>query len=244
MSRTLPRVVLPELLDQLPPDDPHALRSRRDLQRIHIVMRTQSTLRGAIEQLRLARPPQSILELGAGDGTVLLQLARKLAVQWPRVELTLLDRHDLISSETRAAFLRLGWRVSVLEADVLAWARAPAVRHHDLCLATLFLHHFAAPQLTEILTAVAARSTAFVACEPRRDLWAQLGSRLVGLIGGNSVTREDAVTSVAAGFAGCELREAWPGTDRSWIIEESPAFPFTHRFSARRRDHLPAGADA
>ena len=204
------RTVVPELLDHLDPDDPEAQRSRRDLQRIHVVMGTVRTLRGAIRRLRLASPPRHILELGAGDGTLLLRLARSHASAWSGVELTLLDQQELVSAQTRAAYEALGWRVTVLKMDVVAWARGSWARQHDLCLTSLFLHHFKGPELTDILDAVAARATAFVACEPRRDPWSQLASRLVGLIGGNHVTRSDAVTSVAAGFSGHEISRQWP----------------------------------
>jgi hypothetical protein len=137
------RVVLPELLDGMDPDDPLARQSRRDLQRIHVVMGTLATLRRALARLRLSPRPRRILELGAGDGTLLLRVARKLAAEWPDVELTLLDRLDLVGSETREAYRGLGWHVSVVTTDVLAWARARCLQRYDLCMTTLFLHHFA-----------------------------------------------------------------------------------------------------
>jgi hypothetical protein len=226
------RTVLPELLDHLDPDDRSAQRSRRDLQRIHLVMRTLPTLRGAIRHLELPHRPRRVLELGAGDGTLLLRLARTHASLWPDVELTFMDQHDLVSAQTRDAYGALGWRVSVLKRDVLEWAREAGPRDTDLCLTTLFLHHFQGQELADILAAVAARSFAFVACEPRRDPLSHLASRLVGLIGGNRVTRSDAVSSVAAGFRGFELGQQWPDPG-SWRLEESHAFPFTHLFSAR-----------
>jgi len=234
----MPRTVLPELLDHLDPNDPRAQRSRRDLQRIHLVMGTLRTLRGATSRLR--HPPRQILELGAGDGTLLLRLARSHASHWPEVELTLLDQHDLVSAQTREAYEAMGWRVSVLKKDILDWAREPWPRHTDLCLTTLFLHHFKGQDLADILAAVAARSTVFVACEPRRDSWSHLGSRLVGLIGGNQVTRSDAISSVAAGFTGHELSRLWPDPG-SWVLEEARAFPFTHFFLAQAHTPVSGG---
>jgi SAM-dependent methyltransferase len=233
------RIVLAEILDDIDPDHPLARRSRRDLQRIHIVMGTLATLRRALARLRLSPRPRRILELGAGDGTLLLRLARTLAAEWSDVELTLLDRQDLIGRETREAYRDLGWQVSVVTTDVLGWARTQCTPHYDLCVTTLFLHHFREPELSEVLAAVAARSDAFVACEPRRDAWGWLGGRLVGLIGGNRITRSDAVTSVAAGFAGHELSLAWPDPDNRWALVEWRAFPFTHCFSAHALDPVP-----
>ncbi len=231
------RTVEAELLDHLDPDDPAAQRSRRDLQRIHFAMGTVHALRRSIARLNLPQAPRRILELGAGDGTLMLRLARSCAATWPAVELTLLDQHDLVSSRTHAAYEALGWRVSVLKCDILQWARAPSP-HHDLCVTALFLHHFAGDDLTDILAAVAARSAAFIACEPRRDHWTWCASRLVGLIGANQVTRADAVSSVAAGFRGRELTGVWPDS-ASWETEESLSLPFTHCFSARIRGSVP-----
>lgn len=230
------RCVFPELLDELPPDDPRARRSRRDLQRVHYAMATLSILRHALGRLKLATPPRRILELGAGDGTLLLRLARALQPRWTGVELTLLDRNDIVARETREAYLQLGWRVTVARAEVLAWAQKSITQRYDLCIATLFLHHFDDSSLKDLLPAVAARTNAFVACEPRRDWFARLGSRLVGIIGANDITREDAVTSVAAGFANLELTTLWPDADRAWVIDEFPARPFTHCFVAGRAE--------
>ena len=225
------RTVVPELLDHLDPGDPEARRSRRDLQRIHVAMGTLHALRGAISRLALPAPPRHIQELGAGDGTLLLRLARSFASAWPEVELTLLDQHDLVSPATRAAYAALGWRVTVLECDILQWTRAPSPSY-DLCLTTLFLHHFAGDDLQQILAAVAARSSKFIACEPRRDRWTYLASRMVGFLGANQVTRTDAASSVTAGFRGRELSAAWPDS-AGWQLHETRMLPFTHCFSAR-----------
>jgi len=234
------RAVLPELLDHLDPGDPRARRSRRDLQRIHVAMGTLHALRLGITRLNLAQAPRRILELGAGDGTLLLRLARSFAKSWPAVELTLLDQHDLVSGQTRAAYEALGWRVSVLKRDVLDWSRAPSPRY-DLCVTTLFLHHFVGKDLSDILATVAARSGAFVACEPRRNACTYLASQLVGLIGANQVTRSDAVSSVAAGFNGRELTQLWPEAG-NWVLDEILALPFTHCFSARNRESMVGAA--
>lgn len=228
------RVVLPELLDDLAPDDPRAARSRRDLQRVHRTMGSVSILRRAVARLRLAAPPRRILELGAGDGTLLLRLARALNPWWSGVELTLLDRHDLLSPKTRAAYRQLDWELRVVCADALAWADDPGAQRYDLCITTLFLHHFDAAALNILLPAIAAATESFVACEPRRDGVSRLGSRLIGILGVNGVTRSDAATSVAAGFAARELTSIWPQAKNEWIVDEFPAPPFTHCFTAVR----------
>jgi hypothetical protein len=231
---TAARIVLPELLDELDPNDPRAKRSRRDLRRVHRAMGSLSILREAIARLQLRAPPTRILELGAGDATLMLRLARAQP-EWRGVELSTLDRHDLISRDTRDGYGQHGWTLTVLRADVIKWALADHAQHFDLCVTSLFLHHFDAETLGTLTSAIAAHCDAFVACEPRRNAFARFGSRLVGFLGANAVTRGDAVKSVAAGFAGRELTATWPGSSADWWCEEYAAPPFTHCFAAARK---------
>jgi len=230
------RRVCPEALDDLDPSDPRAVRARGDLRRVHRAMGSLTILRNLIARLRLAATPKTILEVGAGDGTLLLRLAHALA-SWRGVELTLLDRHRVVLPETLEGFRKLGWRVSVACEDALIWAAEPAGTRFDLCVTTLFLHHFKDDDLGVLLEGIARRCDAFIASEPRRDLLAGVGSRLVGLLGTSEITRGDAVKSVAAGFAGRELSDAWPKGSGGWRMREFRAPPFSHCFLAARHEH-------
>lgn len=231
---SLARNVQPETLDHLAENDPRAIRSRADLRRINRVMGTRGIV---LRALRRAIPtPHRIIELGAGDGTLMLGLATQLAAQWPAVQLTLLDRQNLVATQTIDALRGLGWQVEILTVDVLAWLAQPATRQcYDLAMANLFVHHFDHLQLTPLLAAIAARADALFVCEPRRAWLPLLGSHLVGLIGANAVTREDAVLSVRAGFAGNELSTLWPSEHRSWRLKEYAAGLFSHCFLATRQ---------
>jgi SAM-dependent methyltransferase len=236
------RLVEGEELDGLAADDPRGCRSRRDLQRVHIAMRSVSNLRRAVAALQFAVQPRRILELGAGDGTLLLRFARAQRPRWNDVELTLLDRVDLVSGQTRAAYHELGWHVNFLRADALEWAASPQTRRYDLCFANLFLHHFESAPLALLLRAVAATTDAFVACEPRRSNLARFGSRLIVLLGANEVTRQDAVKSVAAGFTDRELSAAWNAAGGDWNLVEFSALPFSHCLAATCKSRLPTAA--
>jgi hypothetical protein len=229
------RLVVPELLDELAAEDPRAERSRRDLERIHKFMRSAAILKGLIANLRLAAPPRRIIELGAGDGTLMLAVARALEPRWSGVELTLLDRVDLLTDKTRDAFRRQGWEVRSMRMDVMDWAGTAAESPYDLCVASLFLHHFEGRELALLMQAIAQRANAFIACEPQRDLLGRIAARSVGLIGANAVTRADAVKSVAAGFRGKELGAVWGDAGADWIVDEFRNRPFTHCFMAVRR---------
>src|SRR6185437_12444078 len=139
-----PRAVLPEILDELPPADARAIRSRRDLQRVNRVMGSCGILSRAVRHAldsAQARAAPRILELGAGDGTLALRIATCLASSWPVAELTLLDRQALVSASTGTAFAHLGWSLRPLTLDVLEWARAPTQQQRsgrwDVILANL-----------------------------------------------------------------------------------------------------------
>ena len=229
----LPRRVEPEWLDELPQADPRAVWSRRDLKRINRWMQQGRIMTRLAVAALDGRTPRTVVELGAGDGTFMLALARRLAPRWRDVKVTLVDRQDIVTEHTRHAFGDLGWHVETISADVFDFLRGTAPGCADMVLANLFLHHFERDSLARLLGGVARLADAFAACEPWRAGSGLIGSRLLWAIGCNGVTRHDALASVRAGFRGRELSELWPN-DEDWRLEEGPALPFTHCFLARR----------
>jgi len=223
--------------------DPDAQRARRDLRRVHRVMCTRSILCRAFKELvashQLARPLK-ILELGAGDGTLMLGVAQVLKPPWLDVELTLLDRQSLIKTETIAKFADIGWKAGPHVTDALDWASTDdlilndAKAKWDLIVVNLFLHHFEGVELASLLQAISMRTNLLFACEPKRAWIPLLGSHLIGAIGANKVTREDAVLSVRAGFRGAELSALWPSNFVEWRLKEYSTNLFSHCFSAER----------
>jgi SAM-dependent methyltransferase len=228
----LPRRVEPEILDELPGDDPRAVRSRGDLRRINALMFHSRIMAGMLRR-HLARPPRRILEIGAGDGAFSLAVARRLAAKWPEVDLILLDQQEIVPAERRKAFSDLGWRVETVKADVFAWLGRSDVPSFDAVTANLFLHHFEPPALRELFEAAARSAPAFVATEPWRTRLPLALSRMLWAIGANDVTRHDATASVRAGFAGHELGSLWPD-EPGWRIEERRVGIFTHAFAASK----------
>ena len=228
------RLVAPEWLDELSPDTPAAIGSRRDLRRLNWLMGNASWLAGLLRDRPFRSASPEMVELGAGDGTFALQLARRLAPVWDRPRLILVDRHPaVLSEETRAGFEDVNWRVEVVTADVFDWLAAQPAKPFDLMFANLFLHHFAGARLADLLRLAAQKTDLLAACEPRRGRRAFACSRLVGFIGCNRVTRHDAPASVRAGFRDRELSRAWP-VATGWRLRESDAGLFTHTFCAAR----------
>ena len=141
----------------------------------------------------------------------MLKVAHALGKSFGPVELVLLDRQDIVNDETIDAYAALGWQASTRVVDVRDWAADAALgEKHDLVITTLFLHHFEGAELDAILHAIASTSVRAFACEPQRGFVARIGSRLIGLIGANAVTRNDAILSVQAGFRNNEISARWP----------------------------------
>jgi len=227
---SLPRTVETEVLDTLPADDPAARRSRGDLRRLNRLLATLSTTLAAIDPT----PPRTLLELGAGDGSLMLRLGRARARRWPGVAVTLLDRQELIAPATLDGLRAGGWTAEAVVDDVFAWL-ARDQRHWDVVFANLFVHHFAGEALARLLAGVAARCRVFFCCEPRRAALPLIGSHLVGALGANAVSRADAVSSVRAGFRERELGALWPDPQR-WRLREYEAGLFSHCFLATRSE--------
>jgi len=234
---SLPRRVEPEWLDELPQSDPRALWSRRDLKRINGWMLQARIMTRLLVAAADGSSPRALVELGAGDGTFMLALAKRLAPRWRNVTVTLVDRQDIVSERTRRAFHDLGWQVESVRADVFEYLQGSRTGCADMVLANLFLHHFERDSLAKLLGGAARLADAFAACEPWRAGSGLIGSRLLWAIGCNGVTRHDALVSVRAGFRGRELSELWPSGD-DWRLEEGPALPFTHCFLARRGSRI------
>jgi hypothetical protein len=224
------RTVVPEWLDQLSPRDPRAVASRRDLRLLNSWMGNARTIRTVLAGLCRGYPPLRLAELGAGDGTFSLGLARSLCWQWPGAKVFLVDRHPSVSTETRAAFARMGWAVEIVAADVFDWL--PAQAPLDVLVANLFLHHFEPDALAALLHLISQSSRSIVACEPRRCAPALAAGCMLRWLGCNAVTRHDAPISVRAGFRAGELSAAWPVPQ--WQLREERAGLFSHLFVARK----------
>ena len=254
------RIIEPELLDELPPGIPLAVRSRRDLYRGNAWMRHHTLMADTLQNHLNGQALGQITELGAGDGNFLLQVAQRLALfgvpsrtsrdgwgghispnrvnaelrtsnTWNEVKVTLLDRQKIVMSQTLASFTSLGWRAEAVTADVFDWL--PAASLGEIVIANLFLHHFQDLSLAGMFRAIADRTRLFIAIEPRRALLPLLCSRWLWAIGCNRVTRHDAVVSVRAGFLGEELSALWPDKE-NWRLTEQRAGLFSHLFIAQK----------
>jgi hypothetical protein len=230
------RVVEPEWLDELPASDSCAVQSRRDLRRLNRLLRHAAVFEEVLTRC-CAEPRQSIGELGAGDGTLMLDLAARLHRSWPAMQVTLVDRLPVASAETLKRLDDYGWRTRTVIEDAFNWVQS--AEPVDVLLVNLFLHHLEDSGLQALFRAVSGKANLFVACETRRSSTALAASHCVGLLGCNRVTRHDAVLSTRAGFTGNELSELWP-EPLGWRLNERRVGTCTHLFVARRLQPSPA----
>ena len=248
------RIVESEWLDELPPGDPRAAGMRRDLRRLNTWMRNHAIMANALQTAANGQSPKRIVELGAGDGDFLLRVAQRLSSSgipsrtsrdgpnrlkpelrttgmWSEVNVTLLDRQNVVTPQTLAAFASLGWRVETVVADIFDWLQKPAPT--EIVIANEVLHHFDDARLAGLLRVIAGHTHLFIAIEPRRAPWPLFCSRLLWAVNCNSVTRHDATVSVRAGFVGEELSALWPDK-KNWQLTEQYASWFSHLFIAQK----------
>jgi len=230
---SFPRRVEPELLDQLPADDPRAIRARRDVRRANTLMMNASIMASALLRHGAGLQPRKIVDLGSGDGHNMLRVARRLAPHWSDVTVILQDKQDIVNRATRDAFTALRWRVETSATDVFDFLANARLSGVDVVTGNLFLHHFVDEQLARLLASTAQLARLVVVCEPRRAKFVVRSSRVLWAVGFSDVGVHEAIVSARAGFNGKELSSLWPNQD-AWELHERTAGLFTHCFIARR----------
>lgn len=208
----LPRHVEPEWLDSLDPDDPRAVRARRDLRLINFLMGNEGwILRQVAARLKTAE--KGIVELGSGEG----HLLRRLARSGPATGCDLAPRPPGLPRE-------IDWR----EGDLFTLAEPLT---GGILVASLVLHHFAAGDLLRI-GRIADRFETLLFVEPHRSRCALALARMLSPFVGK-VTRHDMPASIHAGFAAGELGQAL-GLSPDWSVTECRHWCGSLRFVARR----------
>ncbi|MES2660866.1 MAG: class I SAM-dependent methyltransferase [Verrucomicrobiota bacterium] len=209
------RVVIPELLDHLPAEDPEAMRSRRDLRRINFFMGNERWICREIQRFPEAAG-RGIVEIGAGEGG----LCHRLARMFPEAPVSAYD----LAPAPEFPGSRVVWhRGDLFEAPPPSGG---------VVVANLFVHHFEGESLAE-LGRWMRNSEVILLSEPDR-------CRLPHLLGGimhpfmNRVTRHDMHVSIGAGFRAGELA-GFLGLDRGgWRVRETSTWRGARRVIAWR----------
>jgi len=210
------RIVEPEIIDQLPPDHPDVRRSRVDLKVINFLMGNERWIARHIAQFPAALA-KGVVEIGAGEGTLLRRLAKRHA----GIALTACD----LAPRPEGLPERIAWdRRDVFEslAEVTGGVLA----------ANLFLHHFEYDELEQFRRYM-ERFEVICLNEPYRDertIWdAQFILPFVG-----RATKHDMMVSIRAGFVHGELPERLGLDPAKWRIREETTWRGGLRMLASR----------
>lgn len=215
---SMKRQLTPEILDSLPPDDPAAVGSRRDLRVFNAVLGSARWLRHMLPPR--VRPSERVLEIGAGTGELGAGLARVGLVV------------DGLDRAPRPAIWPAAGR----------WHRADALAFdgwddYEVVIGNLIFHHFDADALRVLGERIGKHARVIVACElTRRRIYQRLFAALCVLVGANAVSRHDGRVSIEAGFVGDELPVMLGLDPAIWRWQVSTNLCGTYHMVAQRRE--------
>ena len=205
------RLIKPELLDHLPPEE--ARLNLADLVRINRHFGGHSVLRKTVAGIAGANERFTLLDIGAASGDT----ARLIQEIFPKASITSLDYNAVnLGTAPHPKLLADAFRLPFLPASF------------DFVVSSLFLHHFEDPQVIELLRnfyQIARRG--LLVCDLERHMAPYLFLPATKLLfGWQRITVHDGVISVRASFRARELaklsREA--GIAAAEIRVHRPAF--------------------
>ncbi|MEM1221443.1 MAG: class I SAM-dependent methyltransferase [Verrucomicrobiota bacterium] len=211
----MPRQVRPEKLDTLNPDNPDAIRSRRDLRTINRLMGTETWFKKQLADLGFE---PRCLEIGAGGGELAEALSRNPSLK----SYTAIDQ--IPPPENKSP--KIKWIQNDLLTDT-------SYDEADVLLASLILHHFEEDNLMKLGMKIRESSIrAIFVSEPSRKSFHKFQLAAGRLIGFNPVTLHDGAISIDAGFRGWELPQAMGLSNDHWKITISETLMGAYRLSA------------
>lgn len=182
------RIVEPEILDELAPDDPDAVRSRADLRFINRMMGGE---RWIVRELASFPDVTTVVELGAGEGI----LASRIKAAYPELDVIAMD----IQPRPSGVDPEVVWE----QGDVLESQRR--FGREAVVVANMFVHHFDDDALGRLANTF-SNVGGWLCHEPCRSSAALFWGRLLLPFVGK-VTRHDMLVSIRAGFVPAELAD-------------------------------------
>lgn len=208
------RKLTPEILDELPPDNPAAKRSRKDLAFINGVMGNYRWIASRMNR------PGVWLEMGAGTGSLATQLSGLDGVRVKGIDLA-----------PRPGIWPEPWDWQ--QGDLFD-SLDSGVGEVEGVVANLFLHHFTDEQLRRLGSLIPSSAGRLLFSEPARYRFHQAQARM-GFPFFNSVTRHDMMVSIEAGFRADELATVLGLDSVEWSWKTTRTFFGAYRFEANRR---------
>lgn len=216
------RIVQPEILDSLDPDDPNAIASRRDLRLINKIMGNERWI--AQELFSSLNPNDRILEIGAGNG----DLGRFLKNKYGKVSLD----YSGLDLWRRPLDWPIGWKW--FQEDL---TKFDGFENFTILIANLVLHHFEKSDLETLGKKInRSRLRLIIACEPARYHLHQWQLQLLRPFRLNRVTLHDGHVSIRAGFREGELANLLDLRKPNWQSRTNCTFRSAMRMIARRNE--------
>jgi len=210
------RLVEPEIIDRLPPDHPDVIRSRIDLKVINFLMGNERWIARRIRDFPAARA-KGIIEIGAGEGTLL----KRLAGSHPDIPLKACD----LAPRPAGLPPRIEWdRRDVFES--LATARG------GILAANLFLHHFEDEELARF-GPLLEKFEVICVNEPYRTSQTITDAKIMLPFVGRA-TKHDMLVSIRAGFLEGEMPRLLGLDSGKWSIREETTWRGGIRMLASR----------
>lgn len=200
------RVVEPEIIDQLPADHPDVIRSRIDLKVINFLMGNERWIARQIARFEGSRR-KGVLEIGAGEGTLLARLAKK----YPDIPLIACD----LAPRPAGLPDRIAWD----QRDVF---ESLASATGGILAANLFLHHFENEDLPHFRPYM-AKFDVICINEPYRTPQTIMDAKfMLPFVG--TATKHDMIVSIKAGFLPGELPERLGLDSSKWKVREETSW--------------------
>lgn len=216
------RIVKPEKLDSLPPFDPEAVSSRKDLRIFNAYLGTRGWFAGKL--LGDIGEEDHVLEIGAGEGTLIHSLHDRARgngstpVAWTALDLMPVFREKQPG-------------VSYVVEDLL---RFPGYGEATVVIGNMILHQFEPDALEHLGRQISARARLIVFQEPARSRFFHTLCRCCAFAM-SPATRHDAPVSIEAGFRGNEIPLALGLSPLEWDWRTATTLRGAHRLVARRR---------
>ncbi len=215
------RIIKPEKLDSLPPFDPEAVSSRKDLRFFNSYLGTAGWFAG--EVLGEIRESDHILEIGAGEGTLIHALHDRARgngshpFAWTALDL-------------KPVFEEKRPEVTYVVEDLL---RFPGYGAATVVIGNMILHQFEPEALEHLGREMRASARLLVFQEPSRSRFTHFLCRCFSFAM-SPATRHDAPVSIEAGFRGAEIPDALGLSPRDWDWRIETTLRGAHRLVARR----------
>ncbi len=218
------RMVTPEILDSLPENSPAARANRRAIYRYNLLMGNFRWVASSLQ--RHARPLETAVELGAGDGRLGRSIARPRGLH--RIGLGPVLGIDRIQRPARWP-QEWPWH----QGDLREWDGYEA---HPVVIANFILHQLHDNELALLGERWNRHARLLVFNETLRVHRALWLARISFLLGATRATRHDAIASIRAGFRADELGSLIGLDPDRWQWWAQPTLLGAYRFVAVRRD--------